>query len=116
MLEEIDSPDLAAYIVWVPRNRARQRHVENALGLVTDERATQYWDAHEAIMEPYDEMYQLTGPCAGIFLVFGRDVVWGGEAPVPNYAEDAHAREFDRDLPQWDAERFAERVAQIVRR
>ncbi len=116
MLEQIESPDLAAYIVWVPRNGARERHVKDALGLVTDERAAQYWDAHGAILEPYDAMYQLTGPCAGIFMVFGPDAVWGEEAPVPEYAEDAHARQFDRVLPQWDAEQFAERVAQMVHR
>ncbi len=116
MLEQIDSPNLAVYVVWVPRNGARERHVEDALSLVTDARATQYWDASGAIVKPYDAMYELTGPCAGIFMVFGPDVVWGDEVPVPDYAEDAHARQFDRVLPQWDATRFAERVALMVHR
>ena len=101
--------------MWVPRNRARERDVERALGLVTDARATQYWDEHKAVLEPYHEMFRLTGPCAGVFMLFDRDARWEDTAPIPSYAEDAHARELDRDLPQWNAERFAKRVEELVK-
>lgn len=30
--------------------------------------------------------------------------------PVPEYLEDAHAKQYDRTWPQWDAKRFAEKV------
>lgn len=116
MLATLDSPNLAAYIIWVPRNGAREHHVEPALELVNDERATQYWDAHAAILEPYDEMFRLTGPCAGVFMVFNAGAAWQDSAPVPFYAEDAHARELNRELPQWDAERFSQKVAELLTR
>lgn len=102
-------------MVWVPKNGARERHVEGATGLVTDPRATQYWDEYQAVMEPYREMYDLTGPCAGIFMLFGPDVRWDADGPPrPDYAEDAHARQFKRQLPQWDAERFASRARDML--
>ncbi len=62
-------------------------------------------------MQPYHERYSLTGPCAGIFMVFGPEVLWGDDGPpVPDYAEDAHAEQYDRVLPQFDAKRFAQWV------
>ena len=80
-------------------------------GIVSDERATQYWDGHQAVMQPYHDRYALTGPCAGIFMVFGPEAEWGDDGPpVPEYAEDVHANELDRQLPQWDAKGFAGRV------
>lgn len=102
-------------MVWVPRNGARERHVERVTGLVTDERANQYWDGEGAVIDPYDRMLDLTGPCAGIFAVFGPDATWdAGGPPEPDYFEDAHAEQYDREGPQWDARRFAEHVRAIL--
>ena len=101
--------------MWVPKNGAREQHVERVVELVTDPRATHYWDEHQAVMGPYGEMFSLTGPCAGVFMLFGPDAKWDGtDPPAPDYAEDAHAREFNRDLPQFDAKRFAERAAEML--
>ncbi len=107
----MDDPNLAAYVVWVPRNGARERHVPRVTRLVTDPRATQYWDAYETVVDPFDEMLALTGPCAGIFMVYGPDVRWEeADPPEPDYYEDAHARQYRRSGPQFDAKRFAHRV------
>jgi hypothetical protein len=112
LLGKNDDPDLRAYVVWVPRNGAQEKHVDRAVGLVTDSRASQYWDAEGSVIDPYTEMLELTGPCAGIFMVFGRDVTWGDDGPPKaNYLEDAHAKQYKRPWPQWDAKRFAEKVA-----
>ena len=114
-MDETDSPDLAAFVVWVPKNGAREKHVERVTRLVTDPRATQYWDGYQAIMEPYTEMFDLTGPCAGVFMLFGPEARWGSDGPPrPDYAEDAHAREFDRELPQWNAKRFAGKAREML--
>ncbi len=110
-MEQTESSDLAVYVVWVPRNRARERHVRRVTGIVTDKRARQYWDGYEAVVTPVDERYALTGPCAGIFMVFGREARWdGNDPPEAAYAEDAHAIEYGRLLPQFDGRRFALRV------
>lgn len=98
----------------MPRNGARENHVERVTGLVTDSRATQYWDTDGAVIEPYDEMLELTGPCAGVFMVFGRDATWEDGPPEPEYLEDAHAKQYKRPHPQWDAERFTARVREML--
>jgi hypothetical protein len=48
-------------------------------------------------------------------MLFGPDAMWDeADPPAPDYAEDAHARQFNRDLPQFDAKRFAERAAEML--
>ena len=60
-------------------------------------------------------MLELTGPCAGVFMIFGPDVTWGDDGPPqPEYLEDAHAEQYKRKWPQWNAERFAARVASML--
>ena len=83
---------------------------------MTDSRATQYWDEFGAVIDPFDEMLSLTGPCAGIFMIYGPEVLWGERPPPPDYWEDAHAREFDRPAPQFDARRFADEVRTALSR
>ncbi len=83
--------------------------------LATDGRVTQYWDGHEAVAAPFDEMLSLTGPCAGIFMLYGPDDEWNGDDPPrPIYFEDAHAREYNRDGPQFNGRRFAARAKEMV--
>ena len=83
--------------------------------LVTDSRAPQYWDEHGAVVEPFTEMFSLTGPCAGIFMIYDRDARWEGpQPPQPDYWEDAHARELRRDGIQFDAEQFADQTRKFL--
>lgn len=101
----------------MPKNGAREEHVDRVTNIVTDPRAQQYWDRYEAVMEPYHRRYALTGPCAGIFMAFGPDAEWGENGPPePDYAEDAHAKQFRRQLPQFDARQFAEHVMELLGR
>lgn len=116
VLATTDSDHLEAYVVWGPKNGARERNVHRVTGLVADERATQYWDEFGVVARAYDEMFALAGPCAGIFMLYGPDAEWEGAGPPkPAYLEDAHAREFDRPHPQLDAERLADRVRALLR-
>lgn len=102
--------------MWVPKNGAQEKHVPKVTKVVTDSRATHYWDGHQAVLQPYHERYALTGPCAGIFMVFGPEVLWGDDGPpVPARAEDAHAEQFKRVLPQFDADRFSQRVLALMK-
>ena len=109
VLAEIESDDLAAYVVWVRKNGARERHVDRVLGLVTDSRATQYWDESAAMVPRFDGLLDIEGgPCAGAFLVYGPDARWDGETPPkPDYWQDAHP-ELDRsDVPSFDGDELA---------
>lgn len=67
-------------------------------------------------MQTYHELYSLTGPCAGIFMVFDPEAKWEDDGPPdPLYAEDAHAKQYNRELPQFDAKRFASRVMEMLK-
>ena len=115
MLDKVDSPDLAAFVVWVPKNGAREQHVDRVTRLVTDPRAAQYWDEYGAVVNPYVEMFSLTGPCAGIFMLYGSEAKWeGDDPPEPLYWEDAHARDLRRNGIEFDAERFAEKTRELL--
>lgn len=117
VLAELDASNLAVYVVWAPKNGARERHVERALGLVEDRRARQYWDEEGAIVRSLDAMLRLTGPCAGAFMVYEPGTRWDGEGPPPPaYWEDAHVIDLHRDVaPAFDAETFGAKVVELLR-
>ncbi len=117
LLATIDSNELAANVVWAPKNGGREEHVYRVLDLVTDARATQYWDGNGAAVDAYDVMFGIEGrPCAGVFMLYRADAVWEGNSPpMPDYFEDAHAREFSRTAgPQFDGSRLAKRARQLL--
>ncbi len=117
LLATIDSTELAAYVIWAPKNGAREKHVNRVLDLVTDARATQYWDGNGSAVDAYDAMFGIEGrPCAGVFMLYRADAVWEGNSPpMPEYFEDAHAREFSRTAgPQFDGSRLANRARQLL--
>jgi len=117
VLAAIDGSELAAYVIWAPKNGGRERHVDRVLNLVTDARATQYWDGNGSAVDAYDAMFGIEGrPCAGVFMLYGAEAVWEGNSPpVPEYFEDAHAREFSRTAgPQFDGSRLADRARQLL--
>ena len=103
-------------MVWAPKNGAKEKHVERALGLASDPRATQYWDGVRSVAGPYDEMLDLNGPCGGIFALYAPGTVWGEDGPPrPAYFEDAHAEEYGRAGPQFDAKRLARHTRELMR-
>lgn len=111
VLAAVADPNLRIYVVWAPKNGGREQDVGRVTHLVTDPRAAQYWDAHRVVTDAYDLMLSLAGPCAGIFTLYGPRARWeGATPPQPDYLEDAHASEFNRPYPQFDARRFANKV------
>ena len=117
VLATIDNSELAAYVLWAPKNGGREKHVNRVLDLVTDARATQYWDGSGFAVDAYDTMFEIEGrPCAGVFMLYGADAVWKGKSPpMPEYFEDAHAREFSRTAgPQFDGSSLAEHARQML--
>jgi hypothetical protein len=111
VLASIADPQLRIYVVWAPKNGGREQDVGRVTHLVTDPRAAQYWDTHRVVTDAYDRMLSLAGPCAGIFTLYGVQAHWeGATPPKPDYLEDAHASEFNRPYPQFDATQFATKV------
>ncbi len=117
VLATIDSPELAAYVIWAPKNGGRESHVDRVLNLVTDTRASQYWDGEGSAVAAYDAMFGIEGrPCAGVFMLYPADAVWEDQSPpMPDYFVDAHAREFSRTAgQQYDGEQLAERARDML--
>ncbi len=116
VLATIGDATLRIYVVWAPKNGGRQQDVGRVSEIVTDPRAAQYWDAHRVLTDAYDRMLALSGPCAGIFMLYGRHAHWEGATPPrPDYLEDAHAREFNRPYPQYDPQRFADTARAMLK-
>lgn len=109
VLAEIESDDLAAYVIWVKKNGAEEKHVDRVLRLVTDARAKHYWDESGAMVPRLDGLLQIEGgPCAGAFLVYGPDARWDGDAPpAPLYWQDAHPELHRSDVPVFDGQELA---------
>jgi len=115
VLATIGDSNLGIYVVWAPKNGGRQQDVGRVTEIVTDPRATQYWDGHRVLTDAYDRMLTLSGPCAGIFMLYGRQARWEGATPPrPDYLEDAHAQEFNRPYPQYDVQRFADKARAML--
>ena len=117
VLATIDSPELAVYVIWAPKNGGREKHVDRVLDLVTDARATQYWDGDGSVVDAYDSMFGIEGrPCAGVFMLYRADAVWvDNSPPMPDYFVDAHAREFRRTAgQQFDGGQLAERTREML--
>ena len=117
VLATIDSPELAAYVIWAPKNGGREKHVNRVLDLVTDVRARQYWDGKGSAVDAYDAMFGIEGrPCAGVFMLYSGDAVWDDDVPpIPDYFVDAHAREFSRTAgAQFDGNLLAERTREML--
>ena len=115
VLATIDDANLRIYVVWAPKNGGRQQDVGRVTQIVTDPRAAQYWDGHRVLTDAYDRMLALSGPCAGIFMLYGRQARWEDAAPPrADYLEDAHAEEFNRPYLQYDARRFAAKMREML--
>jgi hypothetical protein len=117
VLEKIDSTALEIYVVRGPKNGAQANHVDRVTNLVDDSRATQYWDEHAAVAGPYDKLFDLAGPCAGVFALYGPDAKWDtANPPEPLVWQDAHADQRGReDNPPLDAEAMADRVRALLK-
>lgn len=116
VLASVPDDRVEVLVVWVPKNGAHERHVDPVIKLVTDDRATHYWDEHGYVVGTLDEQLGLTGrACAGAFLVYGPDVRWTEDAPPdPAYWSDAHSREFRQHGPHFDPDTLARELRALL--
>jgi len=86
VLEQERSPNLRAYVVWLPMFRDMERDVPDASTYVADERAKHYWDGHKALSKVLTEVLALPEPAWDIYLVYGPSVRWDETLPPkPDY-------------------------------
>ena len=80
------SPDLLAYVVWVPMFRGMERDVPRAATEVPDARARHYWDGGSVLVKGYRETLGFREDAWDIFVVYGPGATWDGDRPpAPDY-------------------------------
>ena len=66
VLASVRDDRIEVMVVWVQKNGARERHVDPVIKLVTDDRATHYWDKHGYVVDALDESPRCHRvPCSG---------------------------------------------------
>lgn len=80
------SPNLTAYVVWVPELGAKSENVPGGMALIPDKRANNYWDAQELLGHAYKTILPTPTVAWDVYLVYRAGVRWNGEAPPkPDY-------------------------------
>jgi hypothetical protein len=97
VLPQLETDELEIFVVWVKKNGASERHVDRVTRLMTDPRATHYWDEHRVVVAALDGLLGIPDrACAGAFLVYGPRAKWTEpRPPSPAYWSDAHAGQFE---------------------
>lgn len=113
MLQEIDDPDLAVYVIWSDQLGAEERHVADAAALIPDSRAIHYWDPEKLAGSSFQDQVGTSSPAWDVWLLFDRDAAWTPEAnPKPAWwAHQLGELPPDRRL---DPERFADKAKELL--
>jgi hypothetical protein len=77
VFERHPDAELRVYVVWVPRIPTDERF--QVAELITDDRATLYWDNERRIEQHFAERGGYGGAAYDFFYVYGPDARWGDE-------------------------------------
>ncbi len=89
MLEKIPDPNLRVYVVWLPvlRSGAHEPAARREAGRIPDSRAVRFSDPEAQLGRLYSGILHLAPglPAWDVYFVFGPNVRWQDEPPVPTY-------------------------------
>lgn len=118
MLGQLSSPDVRAYVVWVPMSRGLERDVPNATREVGDARARHYWDGNGQLIASYrDVLGGYMEPVWDTYVLYGKDAKWeSARPPVPAYwMHQLGTAKQPRVLgPYWNPQLFLEKAKTLV--
>jgi hypothetical protein len=86
VLDELKTPDLRVYAVWVPILWSDWRFaVPRATTRLPDARVSHLWDAGGTLVKAYSRILRLSEgrPAWDVYLLFDRDAEWKDEPPAP---------------------------------
>ena len=114
MLAAINDRNLAAYVVWVPELGATPSNVPEAMTLVSDPRAHQYWDGTEQLGHAYEQILPTPGPAWDVYLLFPAGERWEKSRP-PDPAFWMHQLAGITAAPRLDPDILRDRTAALLR-
>ena len=91
ILEQHPDADVRVYVVWVPRVSTDERF--GVTDLVTDERATHFWDEGLVVPDYFEDPNTYD-----IGYVFGPDASWGDPPAASGRPVIAETARLDREL------------------
>jgi hypothetical protein len=67
--------------------KARESDIKYGMGLITDPRASSYWDPNEALGKAYSRILGIeSGPAWDVYFLYGKGARWdGAEPPRPPF-------------------------------
>jgi len=104
---------IEAYVVWVPELGAHENNVADATRLVSDARASHYWDPNEALGVAYGRLLPTPGAAWDVYMLFGPDATWPISG-VPKPAYWMHQLGGVTAAPRLDAGVFASKAASLL--
>ena len=89
VLEQLPSPNLRAYVVWLPVLKAGNVEVaaRREGARIHDPRTIHFFDPDARLANEFATVLHLPGATRAwdVYLVFGPDVRWRGQPPAPTY-------------------------------
>jgi hypothetical protein len=98
--------DVAVYVVWSPQLGAEEKHVAGATTLVSDPRATHFWDGHMLVGSAYQPLVGSRAAAWDTWMVFDRNAMWRGDS-VPRPAWWEHQMSSGPPALMLNADRWA---------
>lgn len=85
-LEELGGEPIDVFVVWIPAiGGDRFEATDNAMTLISDERARHYWDGSQALGEALAPAIGIRAKMAwDVYVVYDETVAWGDAAPAPS--------------------------------
>jgi hypothetical protein len=114
LLADHPDPRLQAYVVWEPKLGAQETDVGVATRVVSDVRATHFWDESGQLMQRYAQLLGLGEDAWDVYLLYGPDALWDGHLP-PRPRFWMHQLAAETPGPRFDPDIFADSAIRILR-
>jgi hypothetical protein len=115
VLDSITHPSIRAYVVWVPiLDTDKGAPDEETRALVSDERATHFWDAEGSLPRLFNRTLRLPTGCPAwdVYLAYPPGLRWDDDPPEPVYWQ--HQLPGVAAGPPLDGETFAQQLRLIL--
>lgn len=113
LLEEVDDPRLAVYLVWGPMLEGDNQEVAKTMPThATDRRAVHYWTANADLAKLFSESLKSPSPAWDVLFFFGPGARWTNS---PQPADYAHQQ--GKSLPldhQFNGEKLVAQVRKLL--